>query len=619
MKDKISWKEILWLNYRAFLVFYKQYPQMMLSRIICVIWMALTPYISIYLSALLIEELAGERNAQKLKELVIITLISTVGISLVSAFLSKWRDIQNAGAWLKLEEIVAKKLFQMDFVRIDDAKMHELLSLIRQNQNGGWGIYRVIDHCEEMTSAILTLFGGITLTISLFTSKVPENAGVYVVLNQPLFIVLVVVVMLLVTYIAPMLSNKAGSYWAKNADSHRFGNRLFRYFGYLGHKNELAMDMRIYRQDLICDKYNQNKEGTFCSKGPFAKYAVGPVGLYRAGSALVSVVFTGVVYVFVCLKAWAGAFGVGAVTQYIASISKVSKSVSTLISQIGDMRNNAPFLAKVFEFLDIPNTMYQGSLTVEKRRDREYEIEFRNVSFKYPNSEMYALKNVNMKFKVGSRLAVVGMNGSGKTTIIKLLCRLYDPTEGKILVNGIDIQKYNYEEYMKLFSVVFQDFRLFSFSLGENVGSMVDYDRKKVEMALEKAGFGERLKYFDNSFDTILYKDFDENGIEISGGEAQKIALARALYKDAPLMILDEPTAALDPLAEAEVYRKFKEITNQKTAVYISHRLSSCRFCDVILVMDNGKLVQQGTHEELVSDKGRRYEQLWNAQAQYYT
>ena len=143
MNDKISWKEILWLNYRAFLVFYKQYPQMMLSRIICVIWTAFTPYVSIYLSALLIEELAGERNAQKLKELVIITLLLTAGIALVSAFLSKWRDIQNAGAWLKLEEIAAKKLFQMDFVRIDDAKMHELLSLIVGNQGAGWGIYRV--------------------------------------------------------------------------------------------------------------------------------------------------------------------------------------------------------------------------------------------------------------------------------------------------------------------------------------------------------------------------------------------------------------------------------------------------------------------------------------------
>ncbi len=619
MNDKISWKETLWLNYRAFLVFYKQYPQMMLSRIIFMIWTALTPYISIYLSALLIEELAGTRNAQKLKELVIITLLSTVGIALISAFLSKWRDVQNAGTWLKLEQIVAKKLFQMDFIRIDDAKMHELLSLIMENQNSGWGIYRVIDHCEEMTSAILTLFGGITLTISLFTSKVPESAGVYTMLNHPLFILVMVAVMLLITYIAPMLSNKAGSYWAKNADSHRFGNRLFRYFGYLGHKNELAMDMRMYQQDLICDKYNQNKEGTFCSKGPFAKYALGPMGLYHASSAAVSVVFTGVVYVFVCFKAWAGAFGVGAVTQYITSISKVFSSVSTLISQIGDMRNNAPFLAKVFEFLDISNTMYQGSLTVEKRRDREYEVEFRNVSFKYPNSELYALKNVNMKFKVGSRLAVVGMNGSGKTTFIKLLCRLYDPTEGEILLNGIDIRKYNYLDYMMIFSIVFQDFKLFSLKLAENVASTVEYDAERVKDCLEKAGFLERLQTMEHGIETYLYKDCDKEGVHISGGEAQKIAIARALYKDAPFIILDEPTAALDPVAEAEIYSKFDEIVGDKTAVYISHRLSSCKFCDEIMVFHEGTVVQQGTHAELVANKDGKYYELWNAQAQYYT
>ena len=231
---------------------------------------------------------------------------------------------------------------------------------------------------------------------------------------------------------------------------------------------------------------------------------------------------------------------------------------------------------------------------------------------------MDVLKNVSFRLEPGKNTALVGMNGSGKTTLIKLLCRLYDPTEGRILVNGIDIRKYDYGEYMKLFSVVFQDFRLFSFSLGENVASASMYAKETARKMLDKAGFSQRLEKLEHGLDTVLYKEFDENGMEISGGEAQKIALARALYKDAPIMILDEPTAALDPLAEAEVYRKFQEITDEKTAVYISHRLSSCRFCDEILVMDQGKLVQKGKHEELVKDTGKRYYQLWDAQAQYY-
>ena len=263
--------------------------------------------------------------------------------------------------------------------------------------------------------------------------------------------------------------------------------------------------------------------------------------------------------------------------------------------------------------------MYQGSLTVEKRSDRNYEIEFCNVSFKYPGSDSYALRNVNLKFKIGSRLAVVGMNGSGKSTFIKLLCRLYDPTEGVIRLNGIDIRKYNYLEYMMIFSVVFQDFKLFSLKLGENVAASTTYDATLVRQCLEKAGFLENLAKLKHGMDTCLYKDCDKDGVNVSGGEAQKIAIARALYKDAPFIILDEPTAALDPIAEAEIYEKFNDIAGDKTAVYISHRLSSCKFCDEIVVFHEGSVIQQGTHEALVADRDGKYYELWHAQAQYYT
>lgn len=426
--------------------------------------------------------------------------------------------------------------------------------------------------------------------------------------------------MLMITYIAPALSNKAGSYFAIGADSYNFANRLMGFYGFLGYNCDIATDVRIYRQDKICPRYSRNKkEDTFGSDGLGAHLSWGPVGFYQAASSAASVIFTGVVYAFVCLKAWAGAFGLGAVTQYIASITKVSGGVSSLISTLGDMRNNASFLAQVFEFLDIPNKMYQGSLTVEKRRDRKYQAEFCNVSFKYPGSDNYALRHVSMKFEIGKRLAVVGMNGSGKTTFIKLLCRLYDPTEGEILLNGIDIRKYNYAEYMMIFSVVFQDFKLFALKLGENVASKVDYDPDRVTDSLRKAGFAEKLPEMQNGLETYLYTDYDKDGVNISGGEAQKIAIARALYKDAPFIILDEPTAALDPIAEAEIYSKFNDIAGDKTAIYISHRLSSCKFCDEIVVFHEGEVIQQGTHDSLAADKNGKYYELWHTQAQYYT
>ena len=261
--------------------------------------------------------------------------------------------------------------------------------------------------------------------------------------------------------------------------------------------------------------------------------------------------------------------------------------------------------------------MYHGTLAVEKRDDIDYEVEFRDVSFRYPGTDVWVLKHVDMKFKIGDKLAIVGENGSGKTTFIKLLCRLYDPTEGEILLNGINITRYRYDEYMSLFSVVFQDYQLFQFSLAANVSGALDYDGEKVRKCLIQAGFGDKLAQLEKGIDTVLGRDYENDGVDLSGGEEQKVALARALYKDAPFMVLDEPTAALDPLAEAAVYENFQRIVVDKTAVFISHRLSSCRFCDDVAVFHKGRLVQHGRHDDLVAQEGK-YQELWSAQAQYY-
>ncbi|MBP3728643.1 MAG: ABC transporter ATP-binding protein [Lachnospiraceae bacterium] len=332
----------------------------------------------------------------------------------------------------------------------------------------------------------------------------------------------------------------------------------------------------------------------------------------------VSALFTGAIYVFTCLKALGGAFGVGSITQYVGAATQLSGSLTKLFSALAELKGNGKFLALTFEYLDIPNAMYQGSLTTEKRRDRAYQVEFKDVSFKYPGTEIWALRHVNVKFQIGSRMAIVGENGSGKTTFIKLLCRLYDPQEGEILLNGINIKKYDYREYMDIFSIVFQDFQLLSQPLGNNVAGGKEYDPERVIKALEDAGFGERLKTMPEGLNTLLYRQYEDTGVEISGGEAQKIAIARALYRNAPFLVLDEPTAALDPIAEAEIYAQLNQIVEDRTAIYISHRLSSCRFCDEILVFDRGQVVQRGSHEALLGDGAGKYSALWNAQAQYY-
>ncbi len=607
------------LSLKAVKLLYKKYPMMLISRTVYTFWVAIIPYVTIYLSARIINELATLRRPEALTQLVLVTLIAEALIALIYAFISTWRDAECDGLYFKVRQILTSKLLEMDFSLADDTKTHEMLETIHQNENsGGWGLYRVISSYESIFFAVFTIFGGAALSLSLFTLPVPDAAGGLTVLNHPLVMLAAVGIMLAATLGAPMLANKAGSYFAVNAERHNLANRLLSFFGYLGYNPKYAGDVRIYRQDRVCDGYSETKESDFGSSGLFARLARGKVGLCRAASEATSVLFTGVVYTFVCLKAIAGAFGVGAVTQYVGAITKLSSGVQSLVNALGDIRNNASFLRLVFEFLEIQSTMNSGLLCAPENGD-EMVFELRNVSFKYPGSEEYSLRNVNLTLKSGLKLAVVGQNGSGKTTFIKLLCRLYDPTEGEILLNGKNIKEYSYEEYLKVFSVVFQDFRLFAFKLGENVAASESYDRALAVLCLEKAGLAERLEKTEDGIDTYLFKEFSRDGINLSGGEEQKVALARALYKDSPVIILDEPTAALDPVAESEIYSSFSEIVGGKTAIYISHRLSSCRFCDDILVFHSGQIVQRGSHEALLHQENGKYRELWQAQAQYYT
>ncbi len=620
MKDKktrMTAKEAAMLNLRAFRTIYRTRKKVLFLRMAKFALGALTPYLGIWLSARLLDEISGQRDPAALVTWVLCAIGSAALIDLVSAIIHRLHNAEQAGMYIHIDHIMSDKMRRMDFCDMDDPKTHALYSTIQQNRGGGgWGLHRVTHNFNNLWSSVLKLGGGLALTVTLFTSPVP--AGEYAFLDSPWLTAPVIALMIGITLLAPVLSNMGGRLFAERAGDHNLGNRLFMFYGYCGRKDRFTTDARIYGLSSFCERYNTDKTAMFGSEGPFARLARGKAGLLKAASSAVGVLFTAVVYLYVCAKGLAGAFGVGSVTQYVGAVTLLSGGLSKVISVLGDMRNNAVFLRQVFEFLDIPNKMYQGSLTVEKRRDRDYEIEFRNVSFKYPGSDAYALRNVSIKFKVGERLAVVGRNGSGKTTFIKLLCRLYDPTEGEILLNGIDIRKYDYENYMSVFSVVFQDFNILALPLGENVAGRCDYDRGRTERCLRDVGFGERLDTMKEGLDTFLYKSYQTDGIDISGGEGQKIALARALYKDAPFIILDEPTAALDPMAEAEIYESFSTIVGDKTAVYISHRLSSCRFCDRIAVFDGGEMVQFGTHDTLLSHTGGRYAELWHAQAQYY-
>lgn len=332
-------------------------------------------------------------------------------------------------------------------------------------------------------------------------------------------------------------------------------------------------------------------------------------------SWLISIYSSGC-YIVAGINALAHLLPVSEVLLYAGSMQKLAANLTECISQYTNLLYKLQFLNGYYDYIHQPPMHYTGTLPIEKRKDNDYELEFRNVSFRYPGSDPYVLKDINLKFNVGQKLALVGRNGAGKTTIVKLLCRLYEPTEGEILLNGISIWKYDYAEYTRIFAPVFQDFKLFSMPVAENIASSTEYDESRIQKALEKAGIWDRVQQMKDGIHTQMYHN-NGDGVEISGGEAQKLAIARAWYKDAPFIILDEPTAALDPLAEAEIYENFNSLIENKTAIYISHRMSSCKFCDSIVVMKDGEITEQGTHTELLSRNGE-YAALYNAQAAYY-
>lgn len=244
-------------------------------------------------------------------------------------------------------------------------------------------------------------------------------------------------------------------------------------------------------------------------------------------------------------------------------------------------------------------------------------ITFENVSFSYPEQEKVILKNINFEISAGQKIGIVGLNGSGKTTLIKLLCRLYEPTEGRILVNGIDIKTVPYDEYSKIVSIVFQDFFLFAYSVQENIIFNKEHDDEKLKKSIQESGLEQKIVSLPKGLDTPVYKKLDSYGVEFSGGEGQELALARAIYKNAKILILDEPTSALDPIAEYELFSRLYDFSEEKTTLFVSHRLSSTAFCDNIIVISNGIIAEKGTHSELMQQNGI-YAQLYRSQAKYY-
>ena len=588
----------------------KQYCPGLISAKVCASALkTLLPYIVIWTSAKVVNEISNDARIPMLAVYVLIAVCSSLVFSMVISAFQKVTDEKESAMWNHFPKIFADKQMSMDFADLEDQDIQKQRQKAEENLfMFGNGLAQLVWDTAGLVSVIVGLTASIALTASLFISRSGDP-----VMDSYLWLIPGAAVLMFAGFCTSGLKKKEQKVFDEWMEGSVWYNRAFKFYGHeIYAETERAMDARIYAHERVADreiaKINEHKK---TDKKYYSRMSGCQAMLVFANG-----ICNALCYIFVVVKASYGAFEVGNIVQYVGALTLLVQSFGELVNADSENKIYTAHLEKLFEYLDIPNKKQTGKLKVEGLSG--HFIEFKDVSFKYPGSDVYVLKNVNARIDMGKKQSFVGANGAGKSTFVKLLCRLYDPDEGVILLDGKDIREYDPAEYLKLFSFVFQDFKLFSFPLGQNLAADTVYDKKKAEDCIKQVSLYERLQSMKDGMDTYLYKDISPEGIDVSGGEAQKIALARALYKDAPIIVLDEPTAALDPIAEAKVYSDFSDLVRNKTAVYISHRLSSCRFCDEILVFEKGEIVQKGSHDELVKNTDGKYYELWNAQAQYY-
>ena len=516
--------------------------------------------------------------------------------------------------WEDANHELNKKLMSMDYEYMESEtiqnKRRDIDNMAREH---GCGLNMLFWTATPFVERLLQLVVAGIITVQLFVKcltayKTQEWKGILIVLSFVAFLIIFL-------YVNQRMTQKIQAKINKSVEERLPYTRKYDFYvdEYIG-REECGKTVRLFnQQSLLSETLNEifKKVSKLLSRQTILEARMNQ---WAEG---INVLISGMIYLLLGIMALKRVISVGSICLYAGCITNFLWHFQKWNQQVSLLKMNTKYVKQYLDFMDIKNKKYEGTLPVEKRDDDKFMIEFENVSFHYPGSEKNVLENFSIRFNIGERLAVVGRNGSGKTTFIKLLCRLYDPTEGRILLNGIDIKKYDYKEYLSLFSVVFQDFQIPAFTLGQAVAASQEYDEEHVNDAVKKAGLSSLAARMPYGNETYLTKECDKTGVNISGGEAQKLAIARALYHDTPFVILDEPTAALDPIAEYEVYAKFDELIGTKTAVYISHRLSSCQFCNDILVIDDGKAVQRGSHEKLIDEEGL-YAKLWKTQAKYY-
>lgn len=567
-------------------------------------------YLSLFFSARILNLLLAKSYRACLYT-VVVFLLTQYGLGLFEKICRQYLDGQKELCLARTEQKITAKALELEFEKFEKT---ETMDAIRRTNVSSMGSGNVGDQLiviHTLITSLLSVLYALFFLLRLFLLSDSSRNNFFTSSFSMLALLLLCGVQLA---LSSRINRRSTQKKIELNQGNDHSNSVANYLVNVMLEERRADDIRIGHLDHFLDvQFGKAMEHFLPMYLDFARFSA----ITDGKNALLSLLSNFAAYLVIGARALYGVLPIGDVLLYAGSVTRAMSDLQTFLATGSEFDYINSYLSTYEDFIAQPSMAYDGTLPIEKRDDGQYEFAFHDVSFSYPGTNIPVLEHVTLSFAVGEKTSLVGRNGAGKTTLIKLLCRLYEPTSGYITLNGIDIRKYSYKEYTQAFSVVFQDFHLFSLPLDENIAAGTEIDEAALQSSLAKVGLTDHVQQLPQGVRTRLYNN-NGSGVDLSGGEAQRTAIARALYKDAPFVILDEPTAALDPIAEAEIYEQFSQMTAGKTAVYISHRMSSCKFCDRIIVLDHGRIAEDGTHDTLLANHGI-YANLYETQAQYYT
>lgn len=556
--------------------------------------------LNVVLPKLLIDEILGAKRPEMLIFFGGFIALNNVLMKLIENALERYMNVQSSYVNNTMQEKMGEKIMNIEYSYLEDPyylDLKERACFAISNQST---ISQVINYVSQTLTSVFTLVGLLTIMLTL----------------GPVLIILMVA--------ATLLSLLAYSFSTKKITGLMQQiipiNRRYNYYFNLGMDVQAQKEIRLYDLEPVITDTVLKENRNSCDLYTNAMKSLGKsMGLMQ----VIAVCAAALSYLYVGIRTFSDRFGkmlsIGSLTMYVTSAINFSSSMQAMGQQMVMMFQTLSYLDPYLEFMNIEEEVRETGK--EKFEGPINTVEFRNVTFTYPKADKPTLKDISFSVNRGQKISIVGLNGAGKSTLVKLICRMYKVDSGEILVNGKNIYDYDYRTYMNTISAVFQDYKLFNFTIAENVSckeTNTPEDEEKILRLIDEVGMKDKIAELKNGINSRFGKEYDEEGIEMSGGQSQKIAIARALYKPAEMVILDEPASALDPIAEAEIYEKFNLLVEDKTAIYISHRMSSSIFCDKILIIDGGTVADFDTHENLMKKTDSLYYKLFMAQAENY-